>query len=267
MPVAALGSAAIGAAGSIFGASQQANAAKAGIAAQQQMFGTGLDWARQEQGAAAGALNPFITAGGNALGAYQAALPSLTMPFNAGSLVTTPGYQFALTQGLKGVSSQFAPQGLAGSGAASRGAASFATGLAQNTYNQQFQNYLTQNAQRANLLYQPVNTGAAAAGTLAGVEGQLGTAGLGGAVSTGQGIASSLAGYGNALAGGAAGVSNALTGGINNYLLYSALQNGGTSGLGSLLSSPSYGGGNAFTDAWGGSSAFPLPGLTAEDYG
>ena len=235
MPVAALGSAAIGAGASIFGGYEQSQAAKAGIAAQQQMFGTGLNWAKQEQGAAASALNPFISAGSNALEKYQAALPELTMPFNAGSLVATPGYQFALTQGLKGVSSQFAPQGLAGSGAAARGAASFTTGLAQNTYNQQFQNYLQQQQQRANLFYQPVGAGVGAAGALAGVEGQLGGAGLSGAVSTGQGIAGSLAGYGNALAGGAAGVSNALTGGINNALLYSAIGGqGGLQGVGAM---------------------------------
>lgn len=242
MPVAALGSAAIGAAGSIFGGYEQSQAAKAGIAAQQQMFGTGLNWAQQEQGAAASALNPFITAGGNALLNYTNALPELTKPFNAGSLVTTPGYEFDLTQGLKGVASQFAPQGLAGSGAASRGAASFATGLAQNTYNQQFQNYLAQNAQRANLLYQPVQTGAAAAGTLAGVEGSLGGAGLGGAVQTGQGIAGSLAGYGNALAGGAAGVSNALTGGVNNALLYSLLSGSQSGGVPGAIGPTSLGG-------------------------
>lgn len=41
------------------------------------------------------------------------------------------------------------------------------------------------------------------------------------------------------------------------------------SGVGSLLGggSPSYGGGNMFTDAYGGSASRPLPGLTAADYG
>lgn len=270
MPVAALGSAAIGAGASIFGASAQANAAQAGIAAQQGMYQQGLGYANQQLANAQSTLNPFISAGQSALGKYNAALPGLTQQFNAGSLAATPGYQFTLNQGLKSTQNAFAAQGLGSSGSALKGASAYSTGLAQNTYNQQFQNYLTQNAQIGNLLYQPVQTGAGAASSLAGVEGSLGAAGLGGAVSTGQGIASSLAGYGNALAGGAAGVSNALTGGVNNYLLYSALQNGGLGaggGLTSALSSPSYGGGNAFTDVWGGSSAFPLPGLTAEDYG
>jgi hypothetical protein len=222
MPVAAIGSAAIGAAGSIFGASQQANAAQAGIAAQQQMYGQGLSFAQQQAGQAAGTLNPFITAGSNALGAYQAALPGLTKPFDASMLASTPGYQFTLGQGLKSTQNAFAAQGLGSSGAALKGAAAYSTGLAQNTYNQQFQNYLAQNQQIGNLLYAPVGTGANAAGQLASIQGNLGVAGLGGAVSTGQGVASSLAGYGNALAGGATGVANSLTGGLNLLALSSS---------------------------------------------
>jgi hypothetical protein len=272
MPVAAIGSAVIGAGSSIFGASQQADAAKAGIQAQQQMYGQGLSFAQQQAGNAASTLNPFISAGQTALGQYQQALPGLTKPFDPSMLSQTPGYQFTLGQGLKSTQNSFAAQGLGSSGAALKGAAAYSTGLAQNTYNQQFQNYLEQNSQIGNLLYQPVNAGVSAAGQLAGAYSQLGTAGLGGAVSTGQGVASSLAGYGNALAGGAAGVSNSLSSGLQNYQLYSLLQGGGLGGLGGgvnygALSGPAYGGGNIFTDAYGGSPTNPLAGLTSEDYG
>jgi hypothetical protein len=234
MPVAAIGSAVIGAGSSIFGASQQASAAQAGIQAQQQMYGQGLNFAQQQAGNAASTLNPFISAGQTALGQYQQALPGLTKPFDPSMLSQTPGYQFTLGQGLKSTQNSFAAQGLGSSGAALKGAAAYSTGLAQNTYNQQFQNYLEQNSQIGNLLYQPVNAGVSAAGQLAGAYSQLGTAGLGGAVSTGQGVASSLAGYGNALAGGAAGVSNSLSSGLQNYQLYSLLQGGGLGGLGGL---------------------------------
>jgi len=270
MPVAALGSAAIGAGASIFGATAQANAAQAGIAAQQQMYGQGLSFAQTQAGNAASTLNPFISGGTTALANYNAALPGLTTPFNASSLAATPGYQFDLQQGLKSTQNSFAAQGLGSSGSALKGAAAYSTGLAQNTYTSQLQNYLTQNAQIGSLLYQPVNTGANAAGQLASIQGNLGTAGLGGAVSTGQGIASSEAGYGNALAGGAAGVSNSLTSGITNAQLLGALQNGGLNSTGATyagLSGPAYGGGNFLTDAYGGNPSNPLPGLTAQDYG
>ena len=236
MPVAAIGSAAIGAAGSIFGANAQANAAQQGIQAQQQMYAQGLNFAQGQAGQAASTLNPFISAGQSALGAYQAALPGLTKPFDASMLAQTPGYQFTLGQGLKSTQNSFAAQGLGSSGAALKGAAAYSTGLAQNTYNQQFSNYLAQNQQIGNLLFAPVGTGANAAGQLASIYGNLGTAGLGGAVSTGQGIANSLGGYGNALAGGATGVSNALTGGINMLALSGSplASNLGLQGVGSL---------------------------------
>jgi hypothetical protein len=36
---------------------------------------------------------------------------------------------------------------------------------------------------------------------------------------------------------------------------------------GAFVGGPAYGGGNIFTDAYGGNAAAPLPGLTAADYG
>ena len=217
-----LGSAAIGAGASIFGASEQVSAEQKAIQAQQKMFGV----AQNE-------LQPFISGGQNNLSwydyltgtgnapagatggpqSYNPLTAPLTAPFTAANLSSTPGYEFSLNQGLKGVNNSYAAEGLGSSGAALKGAASFATGTAQNTYNQQFQNYLAQNQQIMNALYQPVQTGAGAAGTLAGA-----------AVGTGQGIASSTAGIGNAYAGGAAGVSNSVSGGLNSYLQYNLLQ-------------------------------------------
>jgi len=191
-----------GAGASLYGASKQTSAEQAAIQAQQQLFGV----AQNE-------LQPFITGGQNALTAYEKALPGLTAPFTAATLPSTPGYQFTLNQGLKDTQNSYAAMGLGSSGAAEKGAASYTTGLAQSTYNQQLQNYLAQNLQTANLLYQPVNTGVQAGGALAGA-----------AVNTGQGISNSLTGIGNAQAGGAVGTANALTGGVNTALQYSLLQ-------------------------------------------
>ena len=203
---ALLGGAGISAGGgilsSIIGSNAQLKASQAAAQEQLSMFNT-----------AAGYEQPFIQGGQNALQGYENALPGLTAPFSAATLPSTPGYQFTLNQGLKGTENSYAAQGLGSSGAALKGAADYATGQASNTYNQQLQNYLMQNSQIANLLYQPVQTGANAANALTGA-----------AVGTGQGIASSLTGGGNAIAGGAAGVSNSLSGGINSALQYSLLQ-------------------------------------------
>jgi len=247
MPTTALISAAVGAAGSIgasvIGANAQSNAANKAIAAQQQALQQGQAFATNELTNAQTTLQPFIDQGGNALSFYNyltgtgsapsslgAGAPTynpltapLTKTFSPSDLTTTPGYLFDLNQGLKATQNSFAAQGLGTSGAALKGASAFTTGKAQDTYNQQFQNYLTQNQQIGNLLLQPAGIGSAAAGTLAGLEGQVGAAGLGANVSTGQGIANSLTGQGNAIAAAATGSANALTGGINSALQYSLL--------------------------------------------
>ena len=58
------------------------------------------------------------------------------------ALAQTPGYQFALSQGLQATQNAQAAQGLGVSGSALRGAADYATGLASTTYNNQLQNLL-----------------------------------------------------------------------------------------------------------------------------
>jgi hypothetical protein len=59
-------------------------------------------------------------------------------------LEQTPGYQFALQQGMKNMNNQLAAKGLNLSGAQAKGLAGYATGLADQTYQQQFQNALSQ---------------------------------------------------------------------------------------------------------------------------
>jgi hypothetical protein len=53
-------------------------------------------------------------------------------------LAATPGYQFTLNQGLQAVQNSAAAKGLGVSGAALKGAADYATGLADSTYQTQF---------------------------------------------------------------------------------------------------------------------------------
>ncbi len=76
------------------------------------------------------------------LDALQKIAPMTPQQAASNALSQTPGYQFALDQGLKATQNGFAAQGLASSGAAMKGGAQFAEGLASQTYNQQLQNYL-----------------------------------------------------------------------------------------------------------------------------
>lgn len=64
--------------------------------------------------------------------------------FSQEELEATPGYQFALSQGLKSVQNSYAAKGLGSSGAAMKGAARFATGLADQTWQTRFQEEMNQ---------------------------------------------------------------------------------------------------------------------------
>ncbi len=157
---------------------------------------------------------------------------SLTKTFNPTmeQLSQTPGYQFALQQGELATQSSYAAQGLGQSGAALKGAAGYAQGLASTTYQQQFQNYLQQNAQTYNMLAGPAQMGLSATNSLGAIAAQFG----------GQ-EANVLTGIGNAYAGGAMGVGNAAAGAL------------GSIGQG-VMGASAFGGGNPFASAGTGNT-------------
>jgi hypothetical protein len=188
-------------------------------------------------------LGPYNTAGQAALPAMNAlalgsptgggpdyvAMGQANLPgtMTQAELEQTPGYQFARSQGLKAVQSANAARGLGVSGAAMKGAAAFATGLADQTYQNQFTN-------QQNRFVDINNLNTAQQGNLTNQFGRiqnLATLGANAAAQTGQTGATLAGQQGNALmSGGAAqaagltGVGNAITGGINSYLGYNALQ-------------------------------------------
>lgn len=156
-------------------------------------------------------------------------------------LEQTPGYQFNLSQGLKSTQSAAAARGLGVSGAALKGAATYAMGLADSTYQNQFANQQTIFGD-----YGALNTGQQGNITnqfnrLSG----LATLGESAATSTGaQGTqaANNAGGFlnqaGQATAAGTVGAGNAVSSGINNYLAYQAFQNGGSGGTSGYANAP-----------------------------
>lgn len=216
---AILGAGALSAGSSIFGASKAADAqtdmANASIANQRQMYDENKNL-----------LLPFITAG-------QKQIPGLTRwndytdsssPLNAlmklvmpgadmsATLEQTPGYQFNLGQGLRAANNALAARGLGGSGGAvAKGASTFASGLASNTW-QNVVNALTNTfTTGGNAMQNLVNTGATSGNALAGV-------GSG----TANQISSSLIGSGNAQAAGWNAIGSAV-GGFGNSIGSAAL--------------------------------------------
>lgn len=221
---ALLGGAVIAGGASLASGVMSSNAAKSAAKTQADAGRYAADLQQQEQEKVRADLGPYNEVG-------QAATRQLSSYFDGSNtdhtaelaaLEHTPGYQFALSQGLKSTQNGAAARGLGISGAALKGAAGFATGLAQNTF-------------QANLL----NPLQSLAGLGESAAAQTGTLGTTGAANAGQ----ALVGAANASAAGTVGSANALGGALNsvanaagsaplNYLLYSKLLGtpGGTTG-------------------------------------
>lgn len=202
--VAILGASAVGAAATAYSASR---ASDAQTAAAGQAANTALSMYNTTRGD----LSTYRDIGNVAAGDLTNRLGELTSPITMDqkTLEQTPGYQFNLTQGLKSVQNSAAARGLGNSGAALKGAATFATGLADNTYQNQFSNAITNQANAYNRLKGLVDTGenasaqtgtagTSAANTAASAQTQAGTAQAAAANATGGAVsnfANNAAGY------------------------------------------------------------------------
>lgn len=215
-----------GAVGSIGSSFIQADAAKSAASTQaaSARYAADLQMSQFQQNKAG--LQPFVWAGNE--GVNQLSWLANDPTYQLQALQQTPGYQFALDQGLKATQSGYAARGLGTSGAALKGAAQYATGLAQQTYQQ---NVLAPAQFRATL-----GENAAA---------QTGSLGAGAAANAGAGYI----GAGNASAAGTIGAANAYGSALNtlgqsplNYSLYKNLLGsgggGGGSGDGSIAANP-----------------------------
>ena len=171
-------------------------------------------------------LSPYRGIGLQATDDMSRRLADLTAPIvmDQATLEKTPGYQFNKTQGLKAVQNSAAARGLGTSGAALKGAATFATGLADSTYQNQFANAVTNQTNAYNRLKGLIDVGENASA-------QTGTAGQA-AAST---AASAAVGAGNAQANAANATGSAITGALNN--------------AGAYLAKGLYGGGSALSNA------------------
>ncbi|RQR87631.1 MULTISPECIES: hypothetical protein [unclassified Burkholderia] len=143
----------------------------------------------------------------------------------AAEAAATPGYQFALQQGLKAAQNSASARGLGASGAALKGAESFATGLADSTYGDTFNRALSAYSANRNNAASNFATNYASAGDrvnrLLGLVGngqnaaaQTGALGAQTANSVGNAVMSGAA----AQAAGAVGSANAINSGISGAI-------------------------------------------------
>jgi hypothetical protein len=283
--IGSLGGAAIGASGAQGAAGAQIGAANQANQILQGTTGQAIGAQNQMVGSLAQLLNPQITVGNQAQQALQAGLglPQTALPggttlgaatsgplsnlftpfsFTADQYKQSPGYQFALQQGLGTIQNNAAAKGMLLSPNTIKDLEAYGTGLASQDYQQAYQNAATADAQnRSNILNtlgMQAGQGATATSGLASGIGTAGTnianlySGLGGA------LGGNILGAGNAAAAGRIGATNALTGGmgnISNLLSAYRLMGGGGGGLGAglgdLLSGISPGAAGGLGDALG----------------
>jgi hypothetical protein len=212
---AIVGSGVVGAIGTAYAANTAANA-------QENAAATAANTQLQMYNQTNTNLSPYRNLGtqasnyvGNNLSSLIAPVTVDTNSINDPNSVIGSAYQFINTQGQKAVTNSAAARGLGTSGAALKGASSFATGLADSTYQDLFNMGVTNQTNAFNRLSSLINTGEnAAAGTGAA------------ATATGQGVAASETAAGNAAAAGAnatgTAVSNA-AGSVPNAFLTAGL--------------------------------------------
>ena len=257
--------------GSILSSSNNASAAKQAASEQSASSAAALNQQAQQFAYSQGQELPYIQNGDNAqtvqnnlIGTYGSTVtPYFNQLANLGNgataqqtLAQTPGYQFALNQGLAATSNAAAARGLGVSGAALKGAATFSTGLADNTYQQQYSD-ASNNLTQAQNTFSGLNNALAGEATLggnvsvsAGTQAQNATTNTSNLL-TGQGnsnAASTLAGA-NALAAGTTGVTNSLTGALANPAVTNYLA--GLAGNGSQYNNSNGGDGAPQTAASG----------------
>ena len=168
--------------GAGFGAIPGALASLFGGGDSQRASQAAMDQERQAMAQALGLLSPFQQAGAGAAGQLQGLLgEDPTAPVNRilGQFRPSPAFQFQQQQAQKGLESQLAGAGLAGSGEAIQRSGQLASGLAGQGQQQFLQNVLGQRQQQMGGLESLFGGGLSAAQTGAGLLGQEGQA-LGG---------------------------------------------------------------------------------------
>lgn len=185
-------------------ASAQENAAQTAANEQQNQFNATQAGLQPYENAGAPAANALSTLTG--AGTDNPLTSPLLAPFQPtnAQLDATPGYQFALDQGLKATQNANSATGWGTSGPGAKALQGYAEGLASQTYQQQFNNYVTNQTNQYNRLQGLASLGQTSAANV----GAYGT-------QTAANIGSAIVGGGNAAAAGQIGSANAISSGIN----------------------------------------------------
>lgn len=239
MVAAAIGASAVA---GLAGSAMSSKAAKSAANTQAQAANRASDLQMQQFQQMQGNLQPYMQLGTSTIPQLQQLLGGggLNARFSFDptqqQLEQTPGYQFALQQGQKGIDNAMSAKGLNLSGAQMKGLENFNTGLASQTYQQQYQNALQNFQTNYGLSADQYNRIAGLIGLGQNAAAGVGNAGLQTASTMGNFMTSGA----NARAAGTVGSANAWNSGLSglggNALLYSLLKPGQTNSAG--LSAP-----------------------------
>ncbi len=217
LAIAGTAAAAGGVASSVIGSKAATKAGEQQAAGQQ----SAIDEQRRQFEIAQGNSKPFIEAGQQSIGQIMEALKSgkfglgSTGEFKAPTLEEvqqTPGWQFALQQGNKGILQASAATGGAISGGTSKALQTFGTNLGSSTYNDAFQRAMATYGTKLAAQGQEFSQLLAPAQIGSGSTAQLNQTGS----TTSTNISQLMAGIGSSKAAGTLGSANSVTGGINS---------------------------------------------------
>lgn len=182
-------------------AKQQAQATQRGIDAQTAMFNKQMELNEPFRQSGLNAMNKFTALTGEG-GKYSKAPTMADLEFD-------PGYQFRLSEGLKGLDRSAAARGGLFSGAALKAAGRYGQDYASNEYGRAFDRYQTNRANELNPLLALMGQGQIATGAMSGAAG-----------TQGQNLSAGYSDIGNARASGRMGMANALAGGVGQGMSF-----------------------------------------------
>lgn len=174
---------------------------------------------------------PYLQAGNNSLAALMKGVGlgpgtanngsgPLNAPFTAAQYQQSPGYQFQLNQGLGAINNTASARGGVNSGNTLKSLTQYGQGVANQDYQQAYQNYVNAQNQQFGQLQTLAGSGQNAAANLGSLSSQVGSS-----------VGNNIIGAGNASAAGTVASSNTINNSLSNvgsnFLLYNAL-NGGT---------------------------------------
>ncbi|MGN6704405.1 MAG: hypothetical protein ACTHKB_15755 [Burkholderiaceae bacterium] len=183
----------------------------------------------------------------NAVNQNSPGFGSLLKSFSQSDFQTDPGYQFRLSEGLKGINNSAAARGGVLSGAALKAANQYNQNFASNEYGNAYNRFNTDQSNKFNRLASVAGIGQTATNQVAAAGQNMANNVSENIIGAGNSRASSYIGGANAIG---SGISGAINGYQNNQLMNRLLPGRGTS-YGDLMFNGSVLGGSASNPAYG----------------